>query len=529
MRRSPAPRRTTPRRGRSPSRPPTPLNGFVKYTATLTGTDTQGNPCRPARPWSFTTAKPPNAPGVCPCTPLRRPDGADACSTRVTPARSPSACGSPPTTTARSPACGSTRRPATPAPTPAPLWSATGTALADGHLHQRVDDRLADADVRPAGRRSRGTPSTSCRTARPVGHWSADIERVRELRPVRAPLRLRASSGAYTYGTGFPASQLGQQLPRRRGLREGHADDRGHLARTRLPVRSTWHAARRSTSASPSRSSPATRCSWPRSARPAPRPSAARSPWPRRRPADLQAVRRSLPADSDITVTLSGVTSTDGAALATQTWTFHTRSPDDVGQPRRCSATRYPAPPPPTTDRRSSSAPASRRSRTARSPRSASTRAPATTAPTSGRCGACTGTRLASVTFTGETRHRVADRQAGHPGVGHARATTYVVSYLAPQGHYARRPGSSLNRWTDGDLTRPRPPTTAGTSTAPGRVPDELVRLHQLLRRRGVQRRTRRTIIVTVPDARRRAPPTCPRRRKPSVDASAPRSPPAGR
>src|SRR3954454_24854697 len=38
----------------------------------------------------------------------------------------------------------------------------------------------------------------------------------------------------------------------------------------------------------------------------------------------------SLPADADITTTLNGVTSVDGASLATPTWTFHTRSADSV-------------------------------------------------------------------------------------------------------------------------------------------------------------------------------------------------------
>src|SRR4029077_18849882 len=48
--------------------PSQPLNGFVTYTATLAGTDAQGNGISSGKSWTFTTAKPPSTPGVCPCT-----------------------------------------------------------------------------------------------------------------------------------------------------------------------------------------------------------------------------------------------------------------------------------------------------------------------------------------------------------------------------------------------------------------------------------------------------------------------------
>ena len=48
--------------------PSAPLASFVRYTATLAGTDAQGNPIASGGTWSFTTAKPPNPPGVCPCS-----------------------------------------------------------------------------------------------------------------------------------------------------------------------------------------------------------------------------------------------------------------------------------------------------------------------------------------------------------------------------------------------------------------------------------------------------------------------------
>ena len=44
------------------------LNGFVKYSVSLTATDAGGNPVSSGGTWSFTTVKPAAAVGVCPCS-----------------------------------------------------------------------------------------------------------------------------------------------------------------------------------------------------------------------------------------------------------------------------------------------------------------------------------------------------------------------------------------------------------------------------------------------------------------------------
>ena len=44
---------------------------------------------------------------------------------------------------------------------------------------------------------------------------------------------------------------------------------------------------------------------------------------------------------------------------------------------------------------------------------------------------------------------------------------TYVVSYLAPNGHYSSTANFFTSAWTAGHLTRRRPPATGGTSTVP--------------------------------------------------------------
>ena len=89
-------------------------------------------------------------------------------------ARSPSACGSPPTSTAPSPASGSTRGRNNTGTHTGTLWSRAATALADGHVHQRVDHRLADADVRPARADPRDTEYIASYVA-PMGRYSATL------------------------------------------------------------------------------------------------------------------------------------------------------------------------------------------------------------------------------------------------------------------------------------------------------------------------------------------------------------------
>ena len=111
--------------------------------------------------------------------------------------------------------------------------------------------------------------------------------------------------------------------------------------------------------------------------------------------------------------------------------------------------------------RRRSSAPTS----PARSPRSASTRAPATPAPTSGTCGRPPARSWPAVTFTGETATGWQQANLSAAGAGRPPNTTYVVSYYAPNGHYAgddellRRPGvdnAPLHALRDGAGRRQR-------------------------------------------------------------------------
>ena len=142
--------------------------------------------------------------GRLPVLALRRRRPCRRCSRRPTPTRSPSACGS------RSDTAGTvtgvrfykgTNNTGTHTGT---LWSGRRRPARDRHVHRRVDDRVADADVRDARSRS---PRTRVRRVLPrAGGPLVGDARTRS-RPATcraSPLTVGVDAGSYTYGTGFP-------------------------------------------------------------------------------------------------------------------------------------------------------------------------------------------------------------------------------------------------------------------------------------------------------------------------------------
>ena len=89
-----------------------------------------------------------------------------------------------------------------------------------------------------------------------------------------------------------------------------------------------------------------------------------------------------------------------------------------------------------TPARSSSGVKFTRRLQRRRSPASASTRRRPTPARTSAACGSTAGTRLATVTFTGESASGWQTATFSTP-VQVTAGTTYVASYYAPAGHYS--------------------------------------------------------------------------------------------
>ncbi len=196
-------RRRRPARSRS-TRPP-PLAADTVYDVHGRRHRQPGQPGhRPAGPGRSARAKAPTTPGVCPCslfedttTPtVLEADDNDAVTLGVRFA---------PTVDGKITAIRFYKGPDN-------TGTHTGHAVVGqrhlarhGHLHRRVDDGLADADLRQPGRDHQEHRVRRVVPHAPVGQVLLHARTVR-LRPTSPARRCgwRPNSGAYTYGTGFP-------------------------------------------------------------------------------------------------------------------------------------------------------------------------------------------------------------------------------------------------------------------------------------------------------------------------------------
>jgi hypothetical protein len=430
--------------------PNQPLAGFVKYTATLGGTDAQGNQVSTGKSWSFTTAKPPNEPGVCPCglfDDTTTPSVLDSGDTSaVTLGMRFSANRNGTVTGVRF-----YKGPANTGPHTGSLWTASGTLLAEGTFTNESTagwQTLTFADPVPITKNTQYV--VSYRTT--VGHWSANMNQFASTGLTRLPLTAPREAGAYTYGTGFPGSSSSHSylvdvvyekgtptidiasqdpapgavsVPRGTAIRVGLTE----------PIQSGYSLqVDHVTSNGPVAVAGTTTLST---------------------QGDLLTFRPSgmLPADADIRVTLSGVVSTDGAVLPTRTWTFHTRSPDDTSNQTLFSD----VVPEETATSDGSSVELGTVFKPAKDGKVTAIRfykGPGNNGTHVGSLWTSSGTRLATATFTNETaggwQTAVLDTPVSVTG-----GTTYVVSYLAPQGRYARTIDFFTSDWTSGDLSAP--------------------------------------------------------------------------
>ncbi len=126
------------------------LAGFVKHTVTVQAKDTDGLSVSSGGSWSFTTAKPDPAPGVCPCslysdstTPTIL-QAADTAAVTLGVRFSPTVDGT--VTGVRF-----YKGPGNTGTHVGTLWSAAGTQLATATFTGESQRRLADGDVLPAG------------------------------------------------------------------------------------------------------------------------------------------------------------------------------------------------------------------------------------------------------------------------------------------------------------------------------------------------------------------------------------------
>ncbi len=162
----------------------------------------------------------------------------------------------------------------------------------------------------------------------------------------------------------------------------------------------------------------------------------------------------SLPASTSVTASVTGIVSAQGAALADQQWSLTTEAATGTPASYSLFADKTPATP-------STNDSASVELGLGFTPSVAGNvtgikfyKGTGNTGTHKGTLWSNTGTKLGSVTFTGETASGWQTATLATP-VHLAAGTSYVVSYLAPKGHYSTTASYFSQPATSGPLTAP--------------------------------------------------------------------------
>lgn len=426
--------------------PSSALSGFVKYTATVGGVDAQGNTVTAGNTWSFTTARPTPSPGVCPCgilndstlpTVLQDSDSnAVTLGVRFTSDTAGSITG-----------VKFYKGPNNTGTHTGTLWTSAGAKLAEGTFTDESSSGWQTLTFSQPVTIAKDTEYIASYRA-PGGKYSVTPGGFSSGLTV-APLRASSNGGAYTYGSGFPDARSSANylvdvvferaapqiaitsqdpppgsvdVPRSASIGVWFDDTIQPGATVTVTNGST--AIGGTTTLSPD----ATRLTF--------KPSA------------------TLPKDTLITVTLTGVTATSGAALGTKTWSFRTTTNDDARVPQSLFSDQVPTV---LAANESSAVELGTAFKPTKDGKVTSIRfhkGPGNSGTHIGRIWSSTGQQLASVTFTNETPSGWQTATLGQP-LSVTAGTTYYVSYLAPQGHYSYTSGFFNTALTNGDLTAP--------------------------------------------------------------------------
>lgn len=421
------------------------LAGPIAYTATAAGRDTQGQDLTNAS-WTFTTAQPQAAPGVCPCSLFDEdtmPTVAEESDPVAVTLGLRFAVNTPGTITAlrfyKGPNNTGTHQ--------GTLWRADGSQLATGTF---VNESVSGWQTLVLSQPVSVAPGTeyvaSYRATQ--GRYSTTQGAFSGANLSRGPLTVGSSAGAYTYGTGMPATATStsylvdvvfQNGPTQLTVVSTVPPDGAADVPRDSAVRVVFSGAIRSGATLTAR--------------------AAGTVVAGTTTLDTGATRLSLvpsaalPADTLVTVELAGVESVDGVRLADRSWSFRTAPATSVAAQSLFGDT-VPA--------------------TTSTPDRASVEVGTAFVPTrdgvvralrfykgTGNGGThvgsvwnAAGQRIAQATYTNES----ASGWQRVPLAAPLRLTagqTYVVSYLAPQGGYAATSGFFSAPLTSGQLTAP--------------------------------------------------------------------------
>ncbi|MCP3423022.1 DUF4082 domain-containing protein [Nocardioides pinisoli] len=424
--------------------PATPLAGYVEYTATVAGTDTLGQDVSSGATWRFRTAKPAAAPGVCPCT-LYDDDAQPAVLEDSD--RSPVTLGTrfSATVDGFATAIRFYKGPNNTGVHTGTLWSTGGTQLATGTFSGETTAGWQTLVLDQPVPITRNTEYIASYRA-PGGRYSATPGGFVSMS--RSPLVVATGSGAYTYGSGYPAATSStsylvdvvfERAPAPLTV-VGQAPASGATMVRRTssvvlevstPLAPGWGMSVTSSGTavpgSTALSDDGTRLTF--------------------TPSGL------LPDGGVVAVNVTGLRSTEGVSLANQAWSFTTRSGEPAAEQTLFGSQQ------PAQAAADDSSPVEVGVSFVPSKDGQVTgirfyKGTGNTGIHRGTLWSATGTKLAEVTFVGETASGWQTAMLASP-VRLTAGTTYVVSYHAPNGHYATSGGFFGNAFTSGDLTVP--------------------------------------------------------------------------
>lgn len=425
--------------------PSAALNGFVKYTVTVTAKDTTGKTLSSGGSWNFVTVKPDPQPGVCPCglfTDSTVPSVLQISDAAVTLGVKFSS-----TTNGLVTGVRFYKNAANTGTHVGTLWSTTGVKLAQGTFANESSSGWQTLTFTTPVSITKNTDYiVSYRS--PTGYYSATPGDFAGSGITRSPLTAGTSAGVFTYSDTFPGSS-------------STANYLVDVVMTKPADPITV------VSESPANGAvevdPATGVSITLSTAVASgysfTVSAGGSPVAGTVSASADAKTltftpaAALPSGATVTATLSGATSTAGASLSTQTWSFAVKAATTTYYSLLGNET-------PTvldaTD--DSSAVEVGMSFTPSQNGSVSAirffKGAGNVGTHVGSIWSPTGTRLATVTFANETASGWQTAQLSTP-LALTAGTTYVVSYLAPQGNYSYSSAYFAQPKVNGPLTAP--------------------------------------------------------------------------
>ncbi|MCY4726965.1 DUF4082 domain-containing protein [Nocardioides sp. STR2] len=423
--------------------PSAPLASFVEHTATVSATDSLGQQVSAGKTWTFRTAKPPTAPGVCPCSlfddgsqpsvledsdqspvtlGVRFSSSVDGSVTAIRFFKGPNNTGSHVGT----------------------LWSANGTQLATGTFNGESTSGWQTLVLSTPVTITKNTDYIASYRA-PAGRYSVTPNGFSSGSLSRSPLNVASNAGAYTYGTGFPSNTSPSNYMVDVVFEKAPA-----------PLTVTGQSPAPGATQVGRGSQVVLEVSTPLASGYSVAVTSGGMPVPGTTTLGAGGTRltftptSTLPAGATINVVASGLTSIEGATLVNQSWSFQTRSsePAEVqnlfGSVTPANATNDDSSPVELgvefTPTKAGQVTGIRFFKGA-----------GNNGVHQGSLWSASGTKLAGVTFVGETDSGWQTAMLSTP-VDVTAGTPYVVSYFAPQGHYATTAGFFNNQWVSGDL-----------------------------------------------------------------------------